>query len=305
MSKLSLVILYLISTHLFAQKVELFNGSLNEFQNVRDFCVSQNNDEAYFTVQSPNQDLSQIAFIKKINGKWTRPELLSFCDEYKYLEPFLTYDAKRLYFVSDRPLSNTVQTKKDFDIWYVQRDDVYSQWSNPINLGSNVNSSSDEFYPTLSENNNLYLTKVSSSGLGNDDIYLCEWNGMEYSKPKLLNENINSVGYEFNAFISKDESFLIYTKYNAADGYGSGDLYISRKDNMGEWQEAKNLGNKINTKYLEYCPYYDSDNEILYFTSRRNTLTSKKFNSITEFNTYISNGENGLSKIYKYHMKLK
>lgn len=305
MRNFSIVILSLLSINLFAQKVERFNGPLSEFQNVRDFCISKNQDEVYLSIQSPNQDLSQIVVLKKINNEWTRPQLMSFCDEYIYMEPFLTYDAKRLYFVSDRPLSNTVQVKKDFDIWYVQRDDLQGQWSDPINLGSNVNSSSDEFYPTLSENNNLYFTMISPSGLGNDDIYFCEWNGMEYSRPQLLNNNVNSTGYEFNAFISRDESFLIYTKYNADDGYGSGDLYISKKDNTGEWQEAKNLGNIINTKYMEYCPYYDSDKELLYFTSRRNSLTPKTFNNIADFNTYISSGENGLSKIYKYQIKLE
>lgn len=305
MRELSALILFLISTHLFAQQVELFDGPLKEFQNIRDFCISENNNEAFLTIQSPNQDLSQIVIMKKINHDWTEPALMPFCDEYMYLEPFLTSDGKRLYFVSNRPLTNTVQGKKDFDIWYVQRDDVNDQWSDPINLGSNVNSNYDEFYPTLSENNNLYFTMESPSGHGNDDIYFCEWNGTEYSNPILLSDKINSTGYEFNAFISKDEAFLIYTKYNANDGYGSGGLYISKKDSVGEWLEAKNLGAIINTKYMEYCPYYDSANEILYFTSRRNSLTPKRFNNTAEFNTYISNGENGHSKIYKYHIKLE
>ncbi len=297
-------IMFLISIDLIAQNVELFNESLNNYQNLRDFCIAKNNDEAFFTVQSPNQDLSQIAFIKKLNGEWSKPELLPFCDEYMYLEPFLTYDGNRLFFVSNRPLNDSIQNKKDFDIWYVKRNGIQDPWSKPVNLGTNVNSKSDEFYPTLSGNNNLYFTMESPSGLGKDDIYFCQWNGTEYSSPKLLSENINSDGYEFNAFISKDESFLIYTKYNADDGYGSGDLYISRKDEMGKWQKAENLGDVINTKYMEYCPFYDTSNEILYFTSRRDNLVPKKFNSLSEFQSYISNGENGLSKIYKFPIKL-
>ena len=304
MFKISTVFIFLISVNLMAQNVELFDESLNHYQNLRDFCINQSNDEAFFTVQSPNQDLSQIAYIKKTNGKWSEPELLPFCDEFMYLEPFLTYDGKRLYFVSNRPIADSTKVKKDFDIWYVQRSSADNQWSKPINIGSKVNSESDEFYPTLSENNNLYFTMESPSGLGKDDIYFCQWNGVEYSKPALLNKNVNSEGYEFNAFISKDESFLIYTKYNTDDGYGSGDLFISRKGDDGEWQKAENLGNIINTKYMEYCPFYDSANEILYFTSRRNHLVSKKFESLAQFQSYISSGENGLSKIYKYNIKL-
>jgi len=304
MHKQWIAILFLISTNLIAQNVELFNESLNAYQNLRDFCISKNNKEAFFTVQSPNQDLSQIVFIKNINGKWSEPELLPFCDEFMYLEPFLTYDGKKLFFASNRPIEDSIKAKKDFDVWYVQRSSPNDPWSKPINAGSNVNSESDEFYPTLSENNNLYFTMESQSGYGKDDIYFCQWNGAEYAKPKLLNKNVNSEGYEFNAFIAKDESFLIYTKYNTDDGYGSGDLFISRKGENGEWQKGENLGNIINSMYMEYCPFYDDVNEILYFTSRRNNLVSKKFESLSQFQLYISSGENGLSKIYKFKIKL-
>ena len=145
------------------------------------------------------------------------------------MEPFLSYNESRLYFVSNRPKDNVSRNKGDFDIWYVERKDIKSPWTEPVNMGNKVNTEEDEFYPTLSQNNNLYFTKDSKSGLGKDDIYFCMWNGKEYSEPVLLNKNINSEGYEFNAFISPDESYLIYTRHNTEDGYGSGDLYISFK----------------------------------------------------------------------------
>ncbi|MFZ1702727.1 MAG: hypothetical protein WAT79_00195 [Saprospiraceae bacterium] len=288
----------------YSQEIKPFNPSLHALQNVRDFCISPNNEEAFFSVQSPNQDLSQIATIRMENGHWTEPELLPFCDAFMYLEPFLSYDGTKLYFASDRPLDDSIKVKKDFDIWYVERKDNRGEWSKPMNIGSPVNSTFDEFYPTLALNNNLYFTMDAASGLGKDDIYFCEWKGSEYSIPVLLNENINSEGYEFNAFISKDESFLMYTKYNALGGFGSGDLYISRKNENGEWQTAKNLGQVINSKYMEYCPFYDATNEILYFTSKRNTLTSQKFENFSTFKSYIQEGENGLSRIYYCNISL-
>ena len=291
-----------ISNLMFSQEVELVNDALNTFQNVRDFCISAENKEAYFTIQSPNQEISQIVCVK--NGNWQKPELVSFCDEYSYLEPFLSYDGKKLYFASNRPKNDSVKTKNDYDIWFVERDNPKTKWSKPINLGNNVNSENDEFYPTLSANNNLYFTMDSKSGLGKDDIYYCVYDGKEYSKPTILNSNINSEGYEFNAFISADETFLIYTKYNAKDGLGSGDLYVSKKDDKGEWTSGKNLGNNINTKYMEYCPFYDDKTQTLYFTSRRSSLNPNKFKNLDDFQKYISEGENGLSRIYKYKIEL-
>jgi len=298
-------IILFISTQLLAQEVELFSEQLNIYQNVRDFCISPNQQEAFFTLQSSGQELSQIVTIRKIDHEWTTPQLLPFSNSYNYLEPFLSYDGLKLYFVSDRPLYNSISVRKDYDIWYVERSDINSPWSVPINLGIPVNSKYDEFYPTLTENKHLYFTMESPSGLGKDDIYFCLWNGKEYSKPQLLDSNINSSGYEFNAFISKDDSFLLYTKYNAEDGLGSGDLYISKKDKNGQWQKSENLGNIINTKYMEYCPFYDEENEILYFTSRRNLMEHKSFNDLAEFQNYISGANNGLSKIYKIKIALK
>ena len=281
-----------------------FDNKLNEFLNVRDFCISRDGDEAFFTLQSPSTAISQIAVIKKENNDWLDPELLPFCDVFTYLEPFLSSDGNRLFFASDRPLDDSSKEKKDFDIWYVDRPHQEAQWSEPKNMGKPVNSDLDEFYPTLSDNNNLYFTMDAPEGLGKDDIYFSKWEDGHYLEPVLLNENINSDGYEFNAFISKKEDFLIFTKYNEKDGHGSGDLYISKKDQNGEWQKATNMGLPINSKYMEYCPFYDEDNQLLYFTSRRETITSKKFKDINDFKSYIQNNPNGLSKIYSTSIKL-
>lgn len=264
MKRLFLFICVFSTAVLLAQHVELLHKDLNAFQNIRDFSISKNGKEAYFTIQSPNQDISQIVGVK--NGKWRKPKLLSFCDEYSYLEPFLSADEKRLYFASNRPKNDSIKTKSDYDIWYVERKDFKSDWSTPINLGPSVNSENDEFYPSLADNNNLYFTMDAKSGLGKDDIYFCRWDGKNYVAPVLLNTNINSDGYEFNAFIAKDESFLIYTKYGTNDGFGSGDLYLARKDKNGEWVPAINMGNSINTPFMEYCPFYDSNTNTLYFT---------------------------------------
>lgn len=297
--------LLLISGMVAAQEPEvtLFDKKLNQFLNVRDFCISEKGNEAFFSIQSLDGKISQIAFITKEKTEWSEPVLMPFCDENTYLEPFLTYDGKHLFFASDRPNDHSKDGKKNFDIWYVERKNPKEKWSEPINLGSPVNSELDEFYPTLSENGNLYFTLDSPNGMGKDDIYFSQWNGKNYTAPVLLNDKVNSDGYEFNAFISKDESFLLYTKYNEEGGLGSGDLYISKKDSKGNWQQAENLGNTINTTSMEYCPFYDEKTKTLYFTSRRNKLSPKNFKNITEFQDYL-NSENGLSKIFKVKIQL-
>lgn len=279
-------------------KVTPFTAWFGNFQNVRDFCISKDHSEVYFTIQSPMGEISQLACMRMVNYEWTKPELLAFCDENMYMEPFLSEDGKRLYFASDRHDGKSEKVAKNFDIWYVERESTSSQWSEPINMGKPVNSDNSEFYPTFAKNGNLYFTMDAPTGKGKDDIYFCAWNGKKFAEPVLLGDMINSNGYEFNAFISPDESFLFYTKYNAEGGYGSGDLYIARKDASGNWQKAENLGDVINTKYMEYCPFYDELTRTLYFTSKRNSLEPKDFDNIDDFQRYVSGSENGLSQVY-------
>ncbi len=294
-----------VSLPVFSQntgKVEAVNEKLNQFISVRDLSVSTNQDELYFTVQSPFMEISQIVYIKKEQGVWSEPELMGFSDKFSDLEPFLSPNQLRLYFASNRPIEG--DTAKDYDIWYVERKSIKDNWSSPINVGKPVNTENDEFYPSVALNNNLYFTSDVPTGMGKDDIYMSEYKDGAYQQPKILGANINSDGYEYNAFVSKNEDMLIYTKYNSADGFGSGDLYISKKDAQNMWTKAVNMGNVINTKFMEYNPYYDEEEGVLYFTSRRNSTQTRKFQTLSELNKYLLGGENGLSKIYKIKIKL-
>ena len=72
--------------------------------------------------------------LKKENNVWSNPEIVSFSGKYFDIEPFLSADGLKLYFASNRPLDNADDKTKDFDIWYVQRENKNSKWSSPINI---------------------------------------------------------------------------------------------------------------------------------------------------------------------------
>ncbi|WP_035756660.1 PD40 domain-containing protein [Hugenholtzia roseola] len=304
MKKTIIFVLFLYSctaSLLFGQEVVPAHQSLESFSFLRDFCVSASQDEIFFTIESPSQSLSRLVCLQKKEDKWSEPTLLPFSGKYQDLEPFLSYDEKRLYFSSNRPTQDSLES--NFDIWYVERKDKNAAWSAPINMGAPINSAGNEFYPTLSENQNLYFTSADLAGFGKDDIYVCYWAKDHYLPPQVLDSTINSKGYEFNAFISKDEKYLIYTKYNAEDGLGSGDLYVAQKNQAGTWEKARNLGAKINSKQMDYCPFYDEKNKILYFTSRREVKPENILNW-QSFQDWLEKGENGLSKLYKVSFDL-
>ncbi|XOV93639.1 MAG: TolB family protein [Bacteroidota bacterium] len=267
---------------------------LGQFPNIRDFTLAQ--DEAYFSVQSPLGEQSVILCMKKKGDKWSKPEIAAFSGKYQDLEPFMTPDGLRLYFASNRPRGDI--GRKDFDIWMVTRATPDDEWSAPKNLGEPVNSSFNEFYPVFTTSNNLYFTTDARGSEGGDDIVVCEWDNGKYKQPVSLGPSINSAGYEFNAFVAPDESYIIFTGYNREDSYGSGDLYISFKSD-DNWAKPINLGDNINSEHMDYCPFILANT--LYFTSRRKNLqipengftTLKEL--INEFNQY----DNGQSRIFR------
>ncbi|MDP1675593.1 MAG: hypothetical protein Q8L88_01915 [Bacteroidota bacterium] len=305
---------YSLSAVLFAAVVPLIYGQdsqsnvqpflpeiISRFPNVRDLAVSTEENEIYFTAQSILGELSAIVTSKKEHGKWSAPEIAAFSGMYQDLEPFLSPNGLRLYFVSNRPNGSNPNTPKNYDIWFVERKNKKSAWSAPKNLGAPVNTNEDEFYPSVAVSNNLYFTRDGAGSKSKDDIFFTRWENGTYAAPVSMSDSINSTGYEFNAFVAPDESFLLYTCYNRAGGSGSGDLYISYNKGNNEWTTAENLRKEINSPMMDYCPFVDTKSGILYFTSKRSSVKTQfeRQQNIKELLKEMTKYENGQSRIYK------
>lgn len=274
---------------------------LKEYPNIRDLTLFEN--EAYFTAQSPLGEVSVIMVSKKVRKKWKKTRIATFSGKHSDLEPFLTTDGKRLYFASNRPRQNSEEEVGDYDLWMVERQNTKSDWSTPINLGPPVNTEHNEFYPSLTEAGKLYFTSDRPDSRGKDDIYFSTPTGNGFSAPTSVSDSINTAGYEFNAFISPSESYLIFSGYNREDGLGSGDLYIAYRDENGEWSKSTNLGKGINSKYMDYCPFVDVQTQTLYFTSRRSEVSFKPggFTHTDNLLRTLNKASNGQSRLYQSH----
>jgi len=284
------------------QSVMPLDLSFKQFLNCRDFTMSADGNEGYFTVQNLNENKSIIVKTLRKGKKWGSFEIVKFSGVYRDIEPFLSPNNLKLYFSSNRP--NQGDKTNDYDIWYVERKNTNSKWSEPKNIGAPVNTDFNEFYPSLSTNNNIYYTSDQYTKTSKDDILFAKWNSKNYNIPQRFEENINSKGYEFNSYISPQEEFLLYSIYRAKDGLGSGDLYISFKNESGQFEKRKNLGKTVNSKFMDYCPYYDQKNKILYFTSKRDEIPQSEVNTLKDFTQMIENYANGQSRIYKIKINL-
>ncbi len=125
------------------------------------------------------------------------------------------------------------------------------QWSDPVNLGSPVNSGGWESQPSVSADGRyLFFVSNRAGGKGKMDIWQAEKLGIsEKGFPvygKVVNvQSINSPGNELSPFIHADgKSFYFASDY--WPGMGGTDLFISRIDNH-EVEKPVNLGYPINT----------------------------------------------------------
>lgn len=259
----------------------------------RDMAISPANDELYYTLQ--HRTGSTVLHCKKQGNGWSKPEVAPFSGKFSDLEPAFSPAGDKLFFTSNRPVNKKDTTSKDYDIWYIETKN--GKWTEPAHLDAAVNTNKDEYYPSIANNGNLYFTR--DNGETKDDLFLSKYNNGNYESANPLPQEINSPGYDFNAFIDPSESFIIFSSYKRQDDLGGGDLYISKRKE-GVWQPAVHLEAPFNSNTLDYSPFISFDKKFFFFTSKRSTI---KFSSKTKRTlsglekTFLSAG-NGSDDIY-------
>lgn len=268
-----------------------------EYPNVRDIAIAPDGQEVYFTVDDLYSKVAVIAYMKKNETGWEQPQTVSFTGNYRDIEPAFSKNGQRLYFVSNRPLDSTSTKPKDYDIWYVNK--TSSGWSAPINMGAPINTAANEYYPSLTENGDIYFTVENDLAVGKEDIFVSRLVQGVYQNPISIKVGVNTEHYEFNAFVAPDESFLIFTSQRPNEGQGGGDLYISYRE--GEVWEKAQLLQHVNSPYLDFCPFVDFNANTFYFTSRR-TIVQNHYEASLNLDQFLgmyNSGEpKGLNRIY-------
>ena len=119
------------------------------------------------------------------DGTWSEPKSLGKkinLEKYDEMTPYLAADGETLYFSSDRPGG-----LGDNDIWMTKRlDKTWQKWSDPVNLGSPINTPEwDAFFTLDAGGEYAYLTN-SESGFGESDIVKVKLLEKERPKPIVM-----------------------------------------------------------------------------------------------------------------------
>jgi hypothetical protein len=266
----------------------------------RDIAIAPNGKEFIYTLGTYDQRIRGLVVVKQKGSFWGDATLLPFSGRYQDIEPFYSPDGKTLFFASNRPIYGD-DSRSDYNIWYVTRSQ--DRWSEPIPLDSMINTPQDEFYPAVTNSGTLYFTASRDNGIGREDIFRSSKNSGNYEAPVALDSTINSLAYEFNAYVDPEETLLIFSSFGRADGLGGGDLYFSKKTEDGLWTKAANMGPYINSEYLDYCPFVDLRTGNFYFTSERVNSKPISIKTPADIENSALSTLNGMGNIYRIGLK--
>ena len=132
------------------------------------------------------------------------------------------------------------------DLYVSQRHN--NEWSSPTNLGPIINTAAWETQPSISaDGTTLYFVSNRVGGMGNSDIWVSKKDKDDsWGTPVNLGGPVNTPQDEMSPFIHPDGSTLYFAS-KGHPGLGGSDLFLSRLNAAGKWQEPVNLGYPINT----------------------------------------------------------
>ncbi len=174
--------------------------------------------------------------------------------------PSLSIDGKKLYFTSyERPGGFGLR-----DIWVSEWDSVNSQWGVPANLGSDINSTNNDYASFISyDNSKLYFTDCRPDAC--TGIYASSWNGTGWDTAIALGSNVNFYGTERECSLTEDEKTIYFVRW-WTDGFPK--IFVSHWTGSN-WGISLVLGPPVNLPGVgTVSPFIIPDGTALYFSSR-------------------------------------
>jgi outer membrane protein OmpA-like peptidoglycan-associated protein len=146
---------------------------------------------------------------------------------------------------------------------------------NPVNLGPNVNTKDDEYWPSLSaDGQTLIITRlvhtydITTGNRMQEDFFFSNFADETWKPMKNAGYPLNTPDNEGAQSISANGKIMVYTVCNRLGVIGKCDIYYSEKEG-DEWSFPKNLGSPVNTAARETQPSLNADGRTIYFASNR------------------------------------
>jgi Tol biopolymer transport system component len=180
----------------------------------------------------------------------------------------ISADGLALYFCSGRAGGYGAD-----DIYVATRSTKDSPWSEAVNMGATINSSSSDGFPWISGDElELYFVSWRAGGYGDSDIYVARRATVKdpWDKPVNLGATVNSAYGEYQIVVSPDRRLLFFTDNWLATprpgGYSSQDIWMTRRASLSDpWEMPVNLGSRLNEATWNWAPRISADGRTFYY----------------------------------------
>ena len=199
-----------------------FNQNLNEGGPT----ITADNHELFFTICQPSEATGKINcdiwYTEQQGEFWGSIQPLSETVNHPEAwdsQPSISADGKFLYFTSSRKGGHG-----GLDIWRSKRK-ADGTWSEPVNLGPEVNTEGDEKSPFIhSDSRTLYFSSSGQLGFGGYDLFYVKETDQGWGQVKNLGYPINTQKDEVGMFVSLDGK-RAYFSSNEVRGIGGWDVF--------------------------------------------------------------------------------
>lgn len=212
-------------------------------------AISNDGKEIYYSVVRSYYPIAgdTIKYFKYDGNKWTGPFNLFN----GYLAPALSVTGDTMYFQNNIVPYQTLFSYR-----------TGTGWSNPQRFLYSLNSA---HYLQVTNNGHHYISSVPNPSIGASDWCRLNMNGTDTTAVS-LGLPLNSAVDNLDFFVSRDESFMIISKYSG----NSSKLFVSYHKNNGGWTNPKNLGGAINFGLAMWGSFVSQDNRYLFYTTGTN-----------------------------------
>jgi hypothetical protein len=137
--------------------------------------------------------------IPSLDFKRRNIEIVNFCsDSFNYLHPYFLNENRLVFSTNFIGLNG--KKNDNYDLYFSTKNftDAFADWETPQPFSSNLNSSSNEVFPTFLNEGTFVFSSDRPGGYGGLDLYIsyADTSG-NWSSPQLLPAPINSVRDDF------------------------------------------------------------------------------------------------------------
>jgi outer membrane protein OmpA-like peptidoglycan-associated protein len=178
--------------------------------------------------------------------------------------PVLTADEEKIFFTR----REGHEPHFDEDI-YVSERDSSGQWSFPYPISRTINTQYNEGTCTISADGKIliFTSCMGRRNFGSCDLFISYREGIDWSQPVNMGPNINSAAWDSQPSLSADGRKLYFVSERPG-GEGKRDIWMSKRNEEGEWEVAINLGPVINTREDDVSPFIHVNGQTLFFASK-------------------------------------